>query len=115
MLQKVLHCYKTCKVGTVLAKYIHEAITNKSLSIPSTTGETEMIKFALKALTVATVAASSFSVFAEEAKSPVTGTVGVYNKYIFRGGVEDDSTAIQAGLNYAFANGVNRGLLGFFS
>ncbi len=71
-----------------------------------------MMKFALKTLVAATVTAASFSTFAEEATSPVTGSVGVYNKYIFRGGVEDDSTAIQLGLNYAFANGVNVGYWG---
>lgn len=71
-----------------------------------------MMKFALKTLAAATVAAASFSTFAEEAKSPVTGSVGVYNKYIFRGGVESDDPAIQAGINYALANGLTVGYWG---
>lgn len=108
---KTVHTNLNFKVGTVLA--IHNTSkSNNSLSNPSTTGETEMIKFALKTLVAATLAAGSFSTFAEEAKSPVTGSVGVYSKYIFRGGVEDDTTALQAGVNYATKSGITVGYWG---
>lgn len=42
----------------------------------------------------------------------LTGNFAVVNKYIYRGGVENDDVALQAGLDYAFQNGVSVGYWG---
>lgn len=56
------------------------------------------------------------SVFADEVKTSVQGeltaSVGVVNKYIYRGGEENDKPAVQLGLEYAHNSGVFAGYWG---
>jgi hypothetical protein len=54
---------------------------------------------------------SVMSAFAEEktisaTTGQLTGSFAVVNKYIYRGGVENDDVALQAGIEYAHNNGV---------
>lgn len=63
------------------------------------------------------LAMSTMPAFAEEdttlpAAGALTGNFAVVNKYIYRGGVENDDVALQAGLDYAFQNGVSVGYWG---
>ncbi len=58
---------------------------------------------------------SSFSAFAAEEKTEhgvVTGSIGAVTKYVYRGGVENDDVAFQAGLQYAHKSGVFVGYWG---
>lgn len=63
------------------------------------------------------LAMSTMPAFAEEdtispTAGALTGNFAVVNKYIYRGGVENDDVALQAGLDYAFQNGVSVGYWG---
>ncbi|NNH76758.1 hypothetical protein HLH17_03495 [Acinetobacter sp. ANC 5380] len=63
------------------------------------------------------LAMSTMPAFAEEdtispAAGALTGNFAVVNKYIYRGGVENDDVALQAGLDYAFQNGFSVGYWG---
>ena len=63
------------------------------------------------------LAMSTMPAFAEEeiisrAAGALTGSFAVVNKYIYRGGVENDDVALQAGLEYAFQSGVSVGYWG---
>ena len=60
---------------------------------------------------------SAMSAFAEEqtisaTAGQLTGSFAVVNKYIYRGGVENDDVALQAGIEYAHHNGVAIGYWG---
>lgn len=63
------------------------------------------------------LAMSTMPAFAEEdtispAAGALTGNFAVVNKYIYRGGVENDDVALQAGLEYALQNGFSVGYWG---
>lgn len=63
------------------------------------------------------LAMSTMPAFAEEeiispAAGELTGSFAVVNKYIYRGGVENDDVALQAGLEYALQSGVSVGYWG---
>ncbi|WP_425918473.1 TorF family putative porin [Acinetobacter sp. TSRC1-2] len=63
------------------------------------------------------LAMSTMPAFAEEqstlpAVGALTGSFAVVNKYIFRGGVENDDVALQAGVEYAHQSGVSVGYWG---
>jgi uncharacterized protein (TIGR02001 family) len=63
------------------------------------------------------LAMSTMPAFAEEetispAAGVLTGSFAVVNKYIYRGGVENDDVALQAGLEYALQSGVSVGYWG---
>ncbi|WP_407303136.1 TorF family putative porin [Acinetobacter sp.] len=60
---------------------------------------------------------SAVPAFAEEnttssAAGELTGNLAVVSKYIYRGGVENNDVTLQAGLDYAFKNGVSLGYWG---
>lgn len=62
-------------------------------------------------------AVSSMSVLAEESPTSTTtgkftGSLTVVNKYIYRGGVENDDVTVQAGLAYAHPSGFTLGYWG---
>lgn len=56
-----------------------------------------------------TIAALMGSTVAVPAAAEVTGNAGVVSKYVFRGGVEDNRTAFQGGLDYAHDSGLYAG------
>ncbi len=60
---------------------------------------------------------NAMSAFAEEKTisaiaGQLTGRFAVVNKYIYRGGVENDDVALQTGIEYAHHNGVAVGYWG---
>ncbi|ATO19326.1 hypothetical protein BS636_06465 [Acinetobacter sp. LoGeW2-3] len=62
------------------------------------------------------LAAMTSGAFAEDTQAPSNGeisaTIGVVNKYIYRGGEENDDPAVQLGLEYAHKSGVFLGYWG---
>lgn len=61
------------------------------------------------------LALTSFHAFAAdnaEASRALTGSVSILSKYIYRGGVENDDAALQAGLEYAHSSGAFAGYWG---
>ena len=70
----------------------------------------QTMKFALKALSLAVVAAASTFTYADEATSvhSVSGNIGVFSSYNLRGITntpENEDATIQGGLGYSHASG----------
>ena len=77
----------------------------------------QTMKFALKALSLAVVAAASTFTYADEATSvhSVSGTIGVFSSYNLRGITntpENEDATIQGGLDYSHASGFYAGWWG---
>ena len=77
----------------------------------------QTMKFALKALSLAVVAAASTFTYADEATSvhSVSGNIGVFSSYNLRGITntpENEDATIQGGLDYSHASGFYAGWWG---
>jgi len=76
-----------------------------------------MLKISHKVSLTCLLAINTMSVFAEDntssqAAGELSGSFAVVNKYIYRGGVENDDVALQAGVEYAHKSGVTVGYWG---
>lgn len=73
--------------------------------------------FSKKMMAVPFMLLISGSIYAEDAllstsNGILSGSLGTVSKYIYRGGVENDDLAVQAGLDYAYSSGVSVGYWG---
>ncbi|CAM4173808.1 TorF family putative porin [Acinetobacter pragensis] len=75
-----------------------------------------MSNFSQKAAAAVFLALGSLPAMADEVKAPASGTLtgsaSILSKYIYRGGVENDDAALQAGLEYAHNSGAFAGYWG---
>jgi uncharacterized protein (TIGR02001 family) len=76
-----------------------------------------MLQISHKISLTCLLAISTMSVFAEEnipsqTAGELSGSFAVVNKYIYRGGVENDDVTLQAGLEYAHNSGITLGYWG---
>lgn len=95
------------KIG---ANFFHEARSDLDLM----RGQS-MSQFYPKAILAALVSLGTVSAFAEQVAADAgvwSGSLGVVNKYVYRGSEENDKPAVQAGLEYAHNSGVFAGYWG---
>lgn len=72
-----------------------------------------MMKTAIKPLVLATsLSIASMAGMISSAQAEISGNIGAVSKYIFRGGVESDTPAVQGGLDWAADNGIYVGYWG---
>lgn len=71
------------------------------------------MKTSIKPLVLATaVSVAGFAGIVSTAQAEITGNIGAVSKYIFRGGVESDTPAVQGGLDWGNDSGVYLGYWG---